>query len=493
MSDFANPVHYRASASTGRRVAAGRACPRILLGALALASAAGCGGDPKGGQSGVVEPAPATLRERDMSSAAVALRAAIDAGQAGRAEELLAALEGRLGVEEPCLRARLAFLRGEESAWLADLEVARAAAPRDPRSYATAAELWAAAGQLDAARAELDRGVAATGELTPELERAKGVLALVQPGGTRVGFECLQRALARDPQLPFVARPMGQAYLLLAKAALAEQNPAAALEALDHSIAYDPDDLETQELRAQALYANERFREAIDAYEDLLARGRDVRGELALWHKNLGFLAQVAGDDAAAQRHYLRGRELGLSDDELGTGRHFLHAAAQAALCASAEREAAGVRGALDAGLVEVEPLVRDVAALRGECAAELLQRAIGALSGEEVVAAQGALASVEASLLLAPEVRLARILRAKLYFAAGSFLEAAEDFAWVVDDARTTGDELPEPVHLHLSACLDASGEPAAAKQVLDAYLLDHPEGRWLETTRARLRQLGE
>jgi tetratricopeptide (TPR) repeat protein len=426
--------------------------------------------------------------ERDLSPAAVELRERIELGDVERAADLLATVAGRLGVEEPCLRARLAFLRGDEAGWLRCIEEARAAAPTDPRPYATAAELWAAANQLDAARAELQRGVAAVGELTPELERAKGVLALVTPGGTRVGLDCLQRAVARDPALPFVARPFGQAYLLTAKAALADQDPAGALLALEQSLAHDPTDFEARELHAQALYTNERFREAIAEYEALLAEGRDLRGELAMWHKHLGVLAQIAGDREAARTHYLRARELGLGDSELASGVHFLREEARRALFAGASEAAHNVEPGLAARVAEAATMTSEVDTLRVECASELFQRAVAALGRNEHAAA---LAAVEECVALADEDRLARVLRAKLYFAAGSYLEAADDYRWVVDDARAEQLELPEPVHLHLAASLALSGEREGARAVLREYLAEEPTGRWLEETRQRLREL--
>jgi hypothetical protein len=166
-----------------------------LLGAALCFGSLGCsdGGAPRTAGASFLS----SRLERDLSPAAVELRARIEAGDAAGAADLLASLAGRLGVEEPCLRARIAFLRGDEAGWLRCIEEARAAGASDPRPYATAAELWAAAERLDAARTELQRGVAAVGELTPELERAKGILALVTPGGTRVGLDCLQRAVAR--------------------------------------------------------------------------------------------------------------------------------------------------------------------------------------------------------------------------------------------------------------------------------------------------------
>jgi len=457
---------------------------------LTLAVACGSGSDAPQSTGGARGPSAAV---RDGSSAALALRAALEAGDAARSEELLGALAGRLGAEEPCLRARLAFLR-DDRGWMRRIEEARAAAPTDPRPYATAAELWAAAGELDAARNELERGVAAAGGLTPELERAKGVLALVQPGGTRVGLECLKRAVARDAALPFVARPFGQAYLLVAKGALADRDPKAALEALEASIAHDPTDLETRELFAQALYANERYAAAIEAYEALLADGRNVRAELATWHKNVGVLAQLADDRADARAHYLRARELGLGEAELATGAHFLRGEARRVLLASATRRVAADTADADALLAEARSLTPDFETVLAECIdtriADSLQFLAEAYTGDERAHASG-LAFIDEALVLDPSDRLARIVRAKLHFAGDDFGAAAGDFRWLLDDARATDIELPEPVHVFLARCIAAEGDTAAAQELLRGYLTREPQGKWVAQTDEYLREL--
>jgi tetratricopeptide (TPR) repeat protein len=454
-----------------------------------------CGGSK---DSGSAAPSRGAADRRDRSAGAAELRRVLDAGDAERAAELLETLGSRLGVEEPCLRARLAFLHDDQEGWMRAIESARAAAPDDPRPYATAAELWAAAGRLDAAQAELERGVRALGELTPELERAKGVLAIVTPGGTRIGLECLQRAVARDPGLPFVARPLGQAYLLAAKGALADQDPAAAVDALRKSLAHDPDEPEARELLAQALFAGQRYREAIELYEGLLADGRNVKVELALWHKNFALLRQIDGDRAQATAHYLRARELGLTPDELGSGAHFLRNEAQRLLEEAAGFTAAGdARAAAEreAEAARVEPDPERLAAVRAKAVDEALAQCNHdlpeALDGNSAAAGR-ALAAVDRALALDPEDRLARVLRAKLLFAEAEFLRAAEDFRWLVDDSRATRKELPEPVHVYLARCNVAEGATDVARDVLREYLLVEPEGRWLEETRTYLRELG-
>ncbi len=464
-------------------------CRSAWVHALALALALGLGGcGDDAGIGGTAPAARARTIERDLSPVAVALRAAIEAGDPDRAEELLAAAGPALGVERPCFAARIAFLRGDDEAWLRAIEEARALAPTDPRPYATAAELWSAAGRLDAARRELERGLVAVGELTPELERAKAVLALVTPGGARAGLDALERAIQRDPELPFVARARGQAHLLRAKGAFADQDPARALTELEQSLRYDPRDVEARELHAQALYANDRFLDAIAGYEALLAEGRDLRGELALWHKNAGLIAQLNGERAAARGHYLRARALGLTDVELASGVHFLRDEARLLLERGAEEALQRAEPGLAARRAEAATLTDDVETLGEECAERLVARALSA-AGEG--RNDTALGLVEQALLLAPDDRLARVLRARLYAASGSHLEAADEYRWLLADARAAGIELPEPLHLDLAVCLLRSGAPDEAKAALQEYLREAPQGRWAAATRERLAEL--
>ena len=76
-------------------------------------------------------------------------RRLLDMGRAALARPLVESLVDQLPVEGRLLRAA-AVSRGRAPR-LADVEAVRAADPADPRSYATAAELYAA---LDGARRE---------------------------------------------------------------------------------------------------------------------------------------------------------------------------------------------------------------------------------------------------------------------------------------------------------------------------------------------------
>ncbi|MEO0652311.1 MAG: hypothetical protein AAFZ65_16685, partial [Planctomycetota bacterium] len=82
---------------------------RWWVGAFVLLAA--CGGGEDGGapasQGSGVEAA-----ERSVDPRAVSLRVAIEEGDVERARVLLGQVESRLGVEGPCLRARIAALDG---------------------------------------------------------------------------------------------------------------------------------------------------------------------------------------------------------------------------------------------------------------------------------------------------------------------------------------------------------------------------------------------
>ena len=71
------------------------------------------------------------------------------------------------------------------------------------------------------------------GGLTPELQRAAGVLAIVTPGRTKAGLAMLEEAERLDPGLPFLGRALGQAHLLAAKHAFADGTPELALERIE--------------------------------------------------------------------------------------------------------------------------------------------------------------------------------------------------------------------------------------------------------------------
>ena len=204
-----------------------------------VALLAACGGaDPADGGAPHDAAVASSAVRRLMEPKVVNVRDLIDKGRPDLARTVLDSfgpeLALELGVEEPLLRARISYLEGDSAKWLALVEEARAIDPKDPRPYATAVEIYAAMGRLDAARAELQRGAAAVGSVvTPELQRAQGIVAIVTPGGAKVGLSLLEAAHRADGDLPFIGRPMGQAYYLMAQVAFAADQPQLALERPD--------------------------------------------------------------------------------------------------------------------------------------------------------------------------------------------------------------------------------------------------------------------
>ncbi|MCB9914304.1 MAG: tetratricopeptide repeat protein [Planctomycetes bacterium] len=418
-------------------------CVAPLVGACSDGEVAGGAGTGAPARPAVVET---RSFERLESEAARALRRDLDLGRLDDASARLAELRDALGVEADLLAARLAAFQGQDVEVLRRLETARTAAPQDPRVYATAAELSAAAGRLETAAAELRRGMEAAG-LTPELLRAQGVVELCQSGGAKRGLELLERARGYDAELPFTERPRAQAHLLLAKSALSEARPKAALEAVRRSLELDPKDVDARLFLADVLAALQDFEGAVRVLEALNGEGygRDV--ELAEMYKRaaLGALLEHRRDQAL--EYFRLARLAGLDDEQLGSGAQILADAAVEAM---------------EQGVHAYEAGDLATARLRFEHAVHL-----------------------DDSLLVAHN-HLAVVL-----FQQREFLPAATQWRLVLDQARAEGLELPEPVHVFLAKALYAADEQGAAKQVLQDYLEREPEGEYRETTEALLSEL--
>lgn len=438
--------------------------PRIppsppLLGLLAVLVACGDGdggGVPPGGPSTGPPTGPGGelaargRPERSADPRAVQARAALDGGRLDLAAALVEQALPLVGEEGPLLRARLHALAGRDFEALAAIEKARRATPSDPRVYATAAELHAAAGRLTEADNEIRRGVEVAG-VSPELVRARGVHLICTPGQARHGLALLERALGEDPELPFTARALGQAYLLVARERARAGDPRAALESVRRSLEHDPEDLQARRTEADLLLAVGSWGEAIQRYEALLAEGLPLEAELAVNCKNAGLWAAVKrGDRPLALAYYRRALELGLLREELGHGRVLL------------EEEADG----------RVEAAVHKLAARDRE----------------------GALADLEAALADDPERLDAWNYRGHAHHELGQFAEAEDAWERVVTEARLRGVELPDPVHLQLARVQAVDlGRFDQARATLQAYLDLEPTGRWVERTRALLAGLPE
>jgi tetratricopeptide (TPR) repeat protein len=481
-----------------RRTAPGRTAPRrrstVLL-LLPLAVAAACGGQeaPEEGQGEAavvgtpLPPAPA----RSMDPRVVEAREALGRGDAEAAAALVpAAARVAAEPEASLLRARLALLGDDRPAMEQALAAARQASPGSAAVTAASAELHAWAGMAETAEGELAGATAALqgAEPGPELLRARAVQLLSTQGGARAGLALLERALELDPELPFVGRALGQAHLLVGRSFMATDKA----KALDHarqSLEWDPTDVDARVFLADALMTAGEWGQALAEYERVLEAGKDLRAEVALHYKNAGVVALAQGHRELALEHFVRARVLGLDDEQLGTGARVLEDEAgsrfEAALSAVSEEGPEAARALVvealrlspedpRAGLVEASILVRE--------AGELLEA--GSTEGSEE--------RLKRALELDPGAVDARLLLGHLLYAREAFGEAAEQWFLVVDALRLDGVELPEPLHVRLADALVRADRAPEAREVLEAYLVLEPTGRWVDTTRQLLTALG-
>ncbi len=235
--------------------------------ALLLSTALACGPSES-------SPAPDSTRTVQARSRLDPLQRqvceALEAGLLEVAEELLEQLDPRQDVFNRLLAARAALLGGDSVAALRLVEEARQRAPEDDRVVATAVELYATLGRTDAAAEELREGWKIAGK-SAALERARGLLALVQPGGAAQGLEALGRARELDPGLPFCDFPLSQGHLLVGRALVGEE-PGNALVHAREALGYAPGDLDAKELQADALAALGEFDGALEVYAERLAK-----------------------------------------------------------------------------------------------------------------------------------------------------------------------------------------------------------------------------
>lgn len=418
-----------------------------LLLALPLELAAGCGegGPPAPGtpgregvdnsgsapdrtglRSAIVENfAPLGAAPADSAHAAwLAAAAALERGDLPEADVLLRELDPD-ATPAHLLRARLLLQRGEVVAALRELESARARSPRDGEVYATGCELYCELGRLPAAEDEVRRGLAQCGP-DPALDRARGVLLLQKSGGASRARELFERALAARPDLPFARRALSQAHLLEGRAFLREEHALDAVRSARAGLALAPDDRDLRQLHGDALAAAGALRSAVDVFEGLLASGEPVEQDLAqvAWRAGMGELVQGRRDDAV--RLWARARELGMTDEALGTAARIL----------------------------------REEAAARVEAAARRLQE--GAL--EE---ARGELAE---ALWLDPDHVLAESLLAHAHYRLGALQLAAEGWERALALADDLGEEPPPEASLLAARAWLLLDRPDDGRRVLEA-----------------------
>ena len=489
--------------------------PRLALRLLAAAVPAAL--SACGGGGGGEDPAPAATARpsselrRDGRAEVVQLRRWLDEGRTDLARPMLDAVELELGLEGPLLRARLEVTEGDQGGWLARIEAARGMDPSDPRPYATAAELYAAIGRAESAKDEIARGMEAVGAITPELQRAQGVLAITTVGGGKIGLGLLEAALRADPGLPFMGRPLGQAYLLSAQRAMSEHQGELALERIERSLEFDPQDPDARRTYAEIIIAvNRDFSGGINILEELLRDGEPLQDLVARMNWSAGVKSQVAGDREAARAYYLRARELGSAEVGQGMALAFFEADARAAFAAAVagadaadtpevrERVAEAVallgegeggrytvsewfleeaRGALAAGEVtragrlaaaarDTDPTVQGLAQLSG---AVYIQLAVEAMGEADL---EGALSFAEQATRAHPDDAMAHHLLGELRHASGDFAGAVPALERALRNSELDGEPLGLEVALMLARCQHLSGGSEDAIVTLDQYL---------------------
>ncbi len=374
----------------------------------------------------------------------LAVSRALEAGDAAAARRSLLALSS--GLHASLLEARLLALEGDAIGAVRAIEAARAAHPDQGAVYAVAAELHALAGRTSSAEAEIREGLSLAGE-TPELLRARGVLALSREGGARTGLGHLLAARAANPELEFTTHMLAQAYRLLASGALAERRPPQAAAFAREALALAPDDPDALELLADALAAQGDFSAALENYERLLAAGRDVRAGGAMMYVRGATAALLEKQRELAIARYLRARELGADDRELGFGLNVL------------EEE---LRKRLAAGVAAADAL--DWSAARQ---------------------------SFEAALRIEPRLFEARNQLATALFRLGEFKGAAEQWRGLLDEAERDARELNTPVHLNLARALYQAGARDEVRSLLEGWLARNADSELAPATREMLARL--
>lgn len=359
-----------------------------------------------------------------------------------RGDLALAWLERVPGSEAAGLRARAQFFTGDAVAALATLAEARADDPRQPELWGVEVELLANLGRQKGANELLAQAFERFGPAA-ELYRAQGVVELLTQGRAAQALEALERARARDPELPFLAYPLAQAHLLFGRTRL-EQAPAEATAHARAARALWPALVDARELEAEGLTGELRFEEALARYDELAETGRSYGETPALLEQRCATRCLLEHDRAGAVEHYLGARRRGMDDAGLGFG-----------LTVLAEEHAAALT--------------------RGEEAAEAgdWERA-----GLEFARA----------LELVPGDLAAENHLAVACFQRGEFRPAAEAWERVLAAGQGSGVELPDPVALNLAKAWRLAGEAGRARAVLSELLDRDPDGPWSEAARELL-----
>ena len=373
--------------------------------------------------------------------------AALEVGDVDAAQAALVQLGESAAPDIACLRARLLASQGDQVAAVRELEQALKRWPDQSALYATAAEIHSAAGRFESAQDEIRAGLAIAGP-TPDLSRARGVLMLLQPGGAKAGLGHLLEARRADPDLRFCREALTEAHRLLATQALGKQDAAEALSHARAGLALEPEHPDLALLCADALIALRQYDEGLAAYEDIARGGRDLGASLRLCYQKGGTAALLEKRPEIAIQRFIRARQLGASDAELGFGAQVLQRAvttAQAAADKAFEEERfADARAELEA-LLAIDP--QDLAA----------KNQLGVIC-YKLRDFDGACTAWRAVLQLAEERQV----------------------------------KLPEPVHLNLARALYADAKFPELRALLEKYLANEPTGEWAAMTREMLERLG-
>ncbi|MDF1800256.1 MAG: tetratricopeptide repeat protein [Planctomycetota bacterium] len=405
-----------------------------------------CGGEPTDSADPAATPlvGPREDEPRSDDPRLARGREALEAGQLDTALTLAEQLGSSSGVEGPLLRARALFLGRDPVGALAAVAEARSLAPTDSRVFATGAEFLALGRRGADAEDELTRGTELAGP-SPDLARARAILALTRPGQGALALALLNQAIEADPRLPYCTWPRSQAELLTGRLVLGQGDIPGALEHAARAIELAPDLAEAHELTGDAMSSGGDLIGAIVAYERAAELGIDVRLSLADVHTRAAMFSRTAGDHLAAEKHYLDALALGLSREQLSSGADYLAERAN-------EAHHAGV-----------------AARIRGQA---------------DVAAAEQARA-----LQLNPGHVGARHELASMRFEIADYAGAA--LLWrglFEEELALSGDGAS---HLNLARALKNRGLPDRAREALEAYLDAWPDGAFAPETEEMLGRL--
>lgn len=402
-------------------------------------------------ESAVEAPLAAQLpRSRDLD--VLATIHALEMGDLTGASKALLRIPESEGYERALCRARLLSLQGQGTEAVREIEAIKEVYPDQARVYATAAEIY-----LHLTTAEVDMRLAAEDEIktcqqkagiTADYSRARGAYMLAVPGGAEAALVHLLRAREMDDEVPFLRAYLVEAHRVLGTVALRNNDPKQALRHARDGLREDPDNATLERLLADALAMGHVYQEAIEIYERQAQSGYAVVDELARLCQKAGVGALLEKDRERAIERFLRARELGLSDTELGFGAKVLEDEADGAIEAGYD--------AYDAGLWDQ--------------AKDRFERAL--VFDANSIRAHNGLASCA--------------------FRQEQWNVAIDEWFWVHETLEDRGVPMPEPVHVNIAKAMYQAGRVDEIAPLLESYLDEHPDGDWAAQTQEALDRLG-